>query len=459
MAYIIRKYSGATLGTISDGNYDDSKTSLTLVGRNYSNYGQIMTDNLVYLLENFARSTAPSNPLPGQLWWDSGQTRLKVYASGTIGWKIISSATAQATAPSTIIAGDLWWDTNEEQLYTYNGTSPFNAAGWILVGPPYKKSKGKSGAIWEQITDTLSSVHDVVVMYLDGVRTGIVSTDSEFTPLTAITGFTTIRPGYNLSSAGTFNGTANNASYLGGQPAANYLRSDESDTTAGALTIQNNSGLTIGLNSNLSITTNSSGSAIITNSRQNGDIDVYTNVGGTSTNIIHIEGSTGAIEVANNPTTASGIATKNYVDNSFVNSSLTGVPTAPTASSGTNTTQLATTAFVQAAFDNGKIFGQDSFIQVNDTGLTAGNIVAVVDGASVFTASQSGIALAHGASAVTQAQTRSSTGNATVATTQYVKTATTYWGGSAKFVSTDEPNPGVNDAGSQNGDFWFQREA
>jgi hypothetical protein len=225
------------------------------------------------------------------------------------------------------------------------------------------------------------------------------------------------------------------------------------------LTIQNNSGLTIGLNSNLSITTNSSGSAIITNSRQNGDIDVYTNVGGTSTNIIHIEGSTGAIEVANNPTTASGIATKNYVDNSFVNSSLTGVPTAPTASSGTNTTQLATTAFVQAAFDNGKIFGQDSFIQVNDTGLTAGNIVAVVDGASVFTASQSGIALAHGASAVTQAQTRSSTGNATVATTQYVKTATTYWGGSAKFVSTDEPNPGVNDAGSQNGDFWFQREA
>jgi len=296
-------------------------------------------------------------------------------------------------------------------------------------------------------------------MYLDGVRTGIVSTDSEFTPLAAITGFTTIRPGYNLSSAGTFNGTANNASYLGGQPAANYLRADESDTTAGALTIQNNSGLTIGLNSNLSITTNSSGSAIITNSRQNGDIDVYTNVGGTSTNIIHIEGSTGAIEVANNPTTASGVATKNYVDNSFVNSTLTGVPTAPTASSGTNTTQLATTAFVQAAFDNGKIFGQDSFIQVNDTGLTAGNIVAVVDGASVFTASQSGIALAHGASAVTQVQTRSSTGNATVATTQYVKTATTYWGGSAKFVSTDEPNPGVNDAGSQNGDFWFQREA
>lgn len=147
-------------------------------------------------------------------------------------------------------------------------------------------------------------------------------------------------------------------------------------------------------------------------------------------------------------------------DKAEVNSpTFTGTPSAPTAAGGTNTTQLATTAFVQAAFDNGKIFGQDSFIQVNDTGVTAGNIVAVVDGSTVFTASQSGIALAPGASAVTQAQTRSSTGNAAVATTQYVKTATTYWGGSAKFVSTDEPNPGVNDAGSQNGDFWFQREA
>ena len=31
---------------------------------------------------------------------------------------------------------------------------------------------------------------------------------------------------------------------------------------------------------------------------------------------------------------------------------ITGVPTAPTAASGTNTTQLATTAFVQSALSN-----------------------------------------------------------------------------------------------------------
>ena len=51
------------------------------------------------------------------------------------------------------------------------------------------------------------------------------------------------------------------------------------------------------------------------------------------------------------------------------NAALTGVPTAPTASSGTNTTQIATTAFVTAAIDP-------------DT--------AVTDAAQTFTAAQRG---------------------------------------------------------------------
>jgi hypothetical protein len=57
-----------------------------------------------------------------------------------------------------------------------------------------------------------------------------------------------------------------------------------------------------------------------------------------------------------------------------------------------------------------------------------------------------------GATATTQTQTYTSTGNAAVATTQYVRTAGQWWGGSAKFVSLSTP-----DAGQGNdGDFWFQ---
>ena len=79
------------------------------------------------------------------------------------------------------------------------------------------------------------------------------------------------------------------------------------------------------------------------------------------------------------------------------------------------------------------------------------------------TAGTSGFNLTNGATAITQTDTFNGAGNARIATTQFVKTASTWWGNathrSAKWVSTDEPNPGVNDVGSNNGDIWFQIEA
>jgi hypothetical protein len=63
--------------------------------------------------------------------------------------------------------------------------------------------------------------------------------------------------------------------------------------------------------------------------------------------------------------------------------------------------------------------------------------------------------LVSGATAATQSQTYLSAGNGTIATTQYVRTAGQWWGGSAKFVSTSEPDSGQGN----NGDFWFQYTA
>ena len=140
MSYNITKSNTVTIGTIADGTYDNTATSLTLVGRNFSNYGQFMTNNLVRLLENSAYNVSPSNPLAGQLWWDTGTSRLKVYTGSD--FKNVGSCTSQATAPTTTVAGDLWWDSAEEQLYIYNGANPYSIAGWILVGPAYKKTNG-----------------------------------------------------------------------------------------------------------------------------------------------------------------------------------------------------------------------------------------------------------------------------------------------------------------------------
>jgi len=462
MSYIIRKTNGTTLGTILDGTLDTAATSLSLVGRNYSNYGQVMTDNLVSMVENFAYNISPSNPLAGQLWYDTGTSRLKVY-TGTQ-FKNVGSCQAEISAPITTVAGDLWWDTIEEQLYVYNGTTPYAVAGWILVGPKYKKTKGISTAQWEQITDSLSTVHDVVSIYLNGTRTAIISRDSEFTPQTTISGFTTIKTGHNLSSAQTLWGTANNASYLGGVPAANYLRADANDTTTGSLGIINDSGLTVGAGSDLTLTVSGT-TAEIRNVSLNSDIVFYTNISSTDTAVLTVDGSTGKITVASDPTTNLGIATKQYVDNSFVDSVLGGVPTTTTMPELTANTSVATTEFVinnsgflkNKIYDGGNANVATTFFTVVDTGTGYANLA--IDDTSVLTATSDGVNLLNGATAVTQTDSYLSSGNARVATTQFVKTATQWWDGSAKFVSTDEPEAGVNDAGSNDGDFWFQREA
>jgi hypothetical protein len=457
MSYTITKTNGTTLGTILDGTINTTTTSLTLIGRNYANYGQIVVNDLVGLLENFAYSSSPDNPIVGQLWWDTTNNVLKVYSANpttTIPfWKIVGGATAQGSAPSTVIAGDFWLNTATQQLYIYNGTTPYEEAGWILVGP----QRNNSGAIWEQISDGIT-FHDVVSIKLDGVRTAIISEDT-FVPNIVIPGITQITSGWNMSSAYTIYGTANVASYLGSQPAANYFRNNINNSGTGTLSIVNNSGITVGSNGQLTL--NTSGNTVnITNNMTNGNI----NLSNENTNWLVVNGVANTIEVASDPTTALGIATKGYVDLQFTNTALLGIPTAATAPGGTSTTQLATTEFVVSGLSGlfpYKIYQNNSHMWINDTGVGAANLV--IDGTTVMTASEAGMNLYNGATAITQTQVYNDTGNARVATTQFVKTAQTWWGNashrSAKWVSTSEPIPGTNDVGSNDGDFWFQIES
>ena len=70
--YTIRNTRGTLLTTITPGTKDDS-TSLVLQGRGMLEYGLDRDQNLVFLLENFSNTTAPSNPIDGQFWWKTGQ--------------------------------------------------------------------------------------------------------------------------------------------------------------------------------------------------------------------------------------------------------------------------------------------------------------------------------------------------------------------------------------------------
>jgi hypothetical protein len=64
---------------------------------------------------------------------------------------------------------------------------------------------------------------------------------------------------------------------------------------------------------------------------------------------VKVSGQTGVSVINGSKVTLVSNGTDIVVANNYVNTALTGVPTAPTASVGTNTTQVATTAFVQAA--------------------------------------------------------------------------------------------------------------
>ena len=78
MAYTIIKSDGTVLTTIADGTINTTSTSLGLPGRNYAGYGSYLDTNFVHMMENFASTTPPANPLMGQLWFDTNSSVLKV---------------------------------------------------------------------------------------------------------------------------------------------------------------------------------------------------------------------------------------------------------------------------------------------------------------------------------------------------------------------------------------------
>lgn len=66
---------------VNDGTVNTS-TSLKLIGKNYTAFGEALNENLLQLLENYADGTPPSNPTEGQLWYDTTENTLMLYESG-----------------------------------------------------------------------------------------------------------------------------------------------------------------------------------------------------------------------------------------------------------------------------------------------------------------------------------------------------------------------------------------
>jgi hypothetical protein len=240
MAYQVNKTDGTIVATVADGQLDQLSTDLTLIGKNYSGFGEALNENFIKLLENFADTSRPTNPIRGQIWFDVSELKLKVYNGSE--FLPVSSATVSNTQPATLAIGDLWFNNLDAQLYFFDGTNP------LLLGPAYSTTQGLSGLKVESILDTLNQTKVITSLYNNGILLGIFAKDS-FTPKTAIIGFNgSIQPGFNAGTlAGIkFNVTCTNAENLGGAEATTYVRRDTSNTIAGQVRITTDLGIVVG---------------------------------------------------------------------------------------------------------------------------------------------------------------------------------------------------------------------
>lgn len=258
MAYTITRTNGLNPVVIPDGTLN-TETSVILVGKNYPNYGNILDQNFLRLLENSANSTAPSAPITGEIWWKSDDRVLKVW-TGSV-WKNVGSTTSSATKPATSSSnvGDLWWDTTGAQLWAYDG----NIADYKLIGP----IGGAGGIDTTPISDGTND-HDVISFTIGGDRYAIISIDATFTPNPSINGFQTIKPGINLANTSflrnaAFVGQATDSVTLNGLASSSFIRSDQNTGTTGTLSVLNNNGLYVGASSQFHVATSGGNSAVI----------------------------------------------------------------------------------------------------------------------------------------------------------------------------------------------------
>lgn len=232
MSYVINKTSGAQLIVLEDGTLDTS-TSLGLVGRNYTGYGEIQNENFLYLLENFANDSAPTRPLEGQTWFDTSVKTLNVY-NGT-DWGPVGSAVISSTPPAGT-EGTFWLDLDSKQLFI------FIEGVWKLVGPEAVPGFGETGSKGRDLFDTDGVKRPVILILVDDQVIAIISktafsiAESNFIP-----GFFNLYPGINFNSSfktyGDLEGNASTATRLQTPRLINTVPFDgQSDITITATT-------------------------------------------------------------------------------------------------------------------------------------------------------------------------------------------------------------------------------
>ena len=306
MSYKLNKSDGELLVELADGIIDTTTTDITLVGKNYRGFGEFINENFIKIVENFAGTATPGKPLTGQLWYDSGEARLKLYDGNTFrtaGGPIVSN-----TQPN-MVAGDIWIDNENNKMYFFDGTD------LVLVGPDYDAGQGQTGFEVASVIDISARERVVLKMWIGGTLFGVI-TKEEFRLAgdNKIPGFPDdendivipkrqlYRQGFNLVDANfIYRGTSQEALSLidpdgTAFTSADFLPTGANGETTGSIRIKNSAGLSIGIADTEYMTLKIVGTTTTLETQQSGtDIALRTRSGNSFSNALKIVSSTNRI--------------------------------------------------------------------------------------------------------------------------------------------------------------------
>ncbi len=319
MSYILNKTDGTLLVTLVDGSIDTTSTDITLVGRNYKGFGEFINENYIKILENFSSSSAPTNPLRGQLWYDTASARLKIFNGSD--WKVAGGPIVSNQQPNNLVAGDLWIDDANNRLYFYDGTD------LVLVGPSYTAGQGKTGFEADSIIDDGNVERTVLKLFIGGVLSGIhssvqfrpgnnfeiqgypVDPDDTQTPKRQIVkvGFNPVNPtGFDYK----YHGTAETAEALIDGTGTKYdftkfVATTGNQNMTGSLFVKNSGGLAIGVGDSKFHTIKIDGTTTVFENQQGGsNIDMRVRVGNSTNSALFIDSTNEFLGFFNSTPTA-----------------------------------------------------------------------------------------------------------------------------------------------------------